>query len=98
AATGDKLWEFLTGGSVPGTPLVIGGTVYVGSADHKLYALDAATGVKKWEFASADGWFWTRPVMAGGTLFAVATARDHKLYALNAASGAPVWAAPYQSN
>ena len=32
AKTGKKLWSYLTGGAVLGTPTVANGTVYVGSA------------------------------------------------------------------
>lgn len=38
-------WKFHTGGSVTSSPAVANGVVYVGSADHNLYALDSATGL-----------------------------------------------------
>ena len=51
--TGDKLWEFETGGIVRSTPaLGADGVLYVGSADNKLYALDTADGNKLWEFVA----------------------------------------------
>lgn len=34
------------------TPLVVGDTVYAGSSDGGLYALDAASGAKRWRFAA----------------------------------------------
>jgi len=38
--TGDKLWEFETGGDVESSPAIgSDGTVYVGSSDKKLYAI-----------------------------------------------------------
>jgi len=38
--TGDKLWEFKTGGDVESSPAIgSDGTVYVGSSDKKLYAI-----------------------------------------------------------
>ena len=40
AASGDKLWEFGTWNSVSSSPAVVGGTVYVGSWDHKVRAED----------------------------------------------------------
>jgi len=40
ATAGSKLWEFETGGSVDTVPAIgSDGTVYVGSADNKLYAI-----------------------------------------------------------
>ena len=51
ATAGDKLWEFQTGDNVFSSPAIgSDGTVYVGSQDTKLYALNGKTGVKLWEF------------------------------------------------
>ena len=51
AAPGDKRWEFTTGSYVSSSPAIgADGTVYVGSDDHRFYALDGATGAKRWEF------------------------------------------------
>ena len=44
AATGQRRWVFATGANVYSTAAVVGNTVYVGSSDHDLYALNAATG------------------------------------------------------
>ena len=41
AKTGVKLWEFKTGNAVPSSPAIgSDGTVYVGSNDNKLYAIE----------------------------------------------------------
>src|SRR5262245_41387940 len=34
-------WTFQTGSTVDATPAVVNGIVYIGSLDHKFYALDA---------------------------------------------------------
>ena len=40
-ATGEKKWEFVTGGEVLSSPAVgSDGTIYFGSVDKKVYALD----------------------------------------------------------
>jgi outer membrane protein assembly factor BamB len=44
AASGQRVWSFQAGGAIAAGPVVANGTVYVGSFDKKLYALDAATG------------------------------------------------------
>ena len=50
---GTVLWEFETGGGVYSSPAIgSDGTVYVGSKDNKLYALNGNSGVKLWEFES----------------------------------------------
>ena len=46
-------WTFHTGAAVISTPAVADGTVYVGSSDHNLYALDAASGALAWQFTTA---------------------------------------------
>ncbi|MDC0219558.1 PQQ-binding-like beta-propeller repeat protein, partial [Verrucomicrobia bacterium] len=54
-AVGDKLWEFETGAAVSSSPAIgSGGTVYVGSGDDKLYAINGKSGAKLWEFQT--GW------------------------------------------
>ena len=40
ASSGDKLWEVETGGTVHSSPAVVGGTVFVGSYDHKVRVAD----------------------------------------------------------
>jgi outer membrane protein assembly factor BamB len=48
AAALKPLWTVATGGVIAASPSVSGGTVYLGSWDGNLYALDAATGKPKW--------------------------------------------------
>lgn len=43
-------WFFPTGDAVTAPPTVVDGTVYVGSWDGNVYALDAATGHLRWRF------------------------------------------------
>lgn len=40
-------WKFRTGAAVVSTPAIGDGTVYFGSNDHNLYALDAASGARR---------------------------------------------------
>jgi outer membrane protein assembly factor BamB len=46
--TGKEVWSFVTDGMVDGSPVVVGGRVYVGclSTDGNFYVLDAKTGAK----------------------------------------------------
>ena len=47
ATAGGKLWKFETGGPVISSPAIgSDGTVYVGSFDKKLYAINGKSGVK----------------------------------------------------
>jgi outer membrane protein assembly factor BamB len=64
--------------------LVDNNTVYIGSFDRYLYALDSADGSLKWKFM-AGNWFWAKPVVNNGVVYAACL--DGKVYALNAESG-----------
>ena len=81
-------WTFRTGAAVISTPAVSNGTVYVGSSDHNLYALDASSGTLRWKFASG-GRVTSSPAVAAGRVYF--SSYDSNLYALDAASGALAW-------
>lgn len=54
AYTGDKPWMFQTGKGIFSTPVIDDkGTVYVGSADHFFYALNA-DGSLKWKYQTGE--------------------------------------------
>ena len=57
-ATGANLWQYTTNNSVAGT-LVHGDTVYVGTHEGSLYALDKHTSALQWEcsMGSGNGWY-----------------------------------------
>jgi outer membrane protein assembly factor BamB len=70
------------------SPLVWNGTVYFGSGDGNVYALDASTGDVKWKFKTGDV-VHASPAIADGMLFIGSW--DSYFYALDAASGALKW-------
>jgi outer membrane protein assembly factor BamB len=70
------------------SPVVTAGTVYFGSGDGNLYALDAASGGLKWKFHTGDV-IHASPAYANGTVFVGSW--DSYLYALDAATGAEKW-------
>src|SRR5437764_1696530 len=43
-------WKFQTGDAVEGTAAIAGGTVYVGSYDKHIHALDLKSGRSKWKY------------------------------------------------
>ena len=54
AASGEKRWVFNVGGVVPGTPTVVGRTVYTSSFQNKkTFGIDAKTGKRVFEWGSA---------------------------------------------
>jgi eukaryotic-like serine/threonine-protein kinase len=70
------------------SPVVVQGSVYFGSGDGHLYALDAATGELKWKFKTGDV-IHASPAYAGGVLFVGSW--DSYFYAVDAATGKEKW-------
>jgi outer membrane protein assembly factor BamB len=90
AFTGDFLWEFATESEdkIWSTPAYDDGTLYVGSFDKKLYAINADDGTEIWQF-EAEGSFASTPLVDNGTIYVGAL--DRYLYAINAADGTEKW-------
>lgn len=91
AATGRTLWQFPPQGaigSVVGSSLVRGDTLYIGSSDHRVYALDASTGAQKWRFETKNK-VWAGVATDGQDTLYVASL-DHNVYALDM-SGSLKW-------
>ena len=63
-------------------------TVYFGSTDGKVYAIDAEDLIWKWEYETEDR-IWSTPAISDGILYIGSF--DKKLYALNAADGSEKW-------
>lgn len=78
------------------TPAVENGTVFIGSGDRSFYAIDAATGKKKWSYVAGSGMasnnFTSYPVPAAvlknGTVYFVTV---DGLHALEALTGKRKW-------
>ena len=63
------------------------GTVYIGSFDYKVYALDGRSGAKRWEFATQEKVFSCPTIGQDGTLYVGSD--DHTIYALFTDSKGP---------
>ena len=75
------LWEFETGDYVFSSPAIgADGTVYVGSVDKKIYALDGNTGAKKWEFETGGKVESAPTIGVDGTVYIGSF--DGKVYAI----------------
>jgi len=67
---------------------VANGVVYVGSADHDVYALNAGTGALLWKYTT--GWtVSSSPAVANGVVYVGSL--DGNVYALKAGTGALMW-------
>ena len=88
AQLGGVQWRVQTDGPVQSTPVVANGTLYVGSGDGHLYALDASTGAERWRFHAGRA-ISSSPAVAGGLVYA--GSRDGAYFALDVATGAQRW-------
>jgi len=70
------------------SPVVVNGTVYFGSGDGNLYALDANSGEQRWKFATGDV-VHASPAYADGVVYVGSW--DSYFYAIDAASGKERW-------
>ncbi|MBI3367178.1 MAG: PQQ-binding-like beta-propeller repeat protein [Burkholderiales bacterium] len=70
------------------SPVVVQGTVFFGSGDGHVYAVDAVSGALRWKFKTGDV-VHASPAVADGVVYVGSW--DGALYALDARSGAQVW-------
>lgn len=77
-------------GAFDATATIVDGTVYVGSFDGNLYALDLADGKEKWKFHTELG-FKAAAAVRDGVVYVGDV--DGKFYALDAATGKENWSA-----
>lgn len=68
AGGGDGLWEFTTKNWVSSSPTVVDETVYIGSADTRVYAIDAVSGESEW-FVETDDIVFGSPNVKDGTVY-----------------------------
>ena len=92
AVEGYKVWSHATGEQIWSTPVVEGDTLFIGSFDKKLYALDTADdGSLRWAFET-QGAITATPVVNENKVYFGTFGR--RFYALDTASGEEVWRFP----
>ena len=82
------VWQFKTGGPLTASPVIANGTLYIGSADGKMYALNAKDWGIKWTFDTGSSIRFSAVVWNNRVYF---NTRDNKLYALYAKTGDMLW-------
>jgi outer membrane protein assembly factor BamB len=93
ADTGRERWRFKSA-PIESSPLLVNGTLYVGSWDHNVYALNAKTGRKKWSFQGDDE-INTSAAYWRGTVYIASDGGT--VYAINARNGRLRWSAQSDS-
>lgn len=81
-------WSYKTEEEVRSTPTIANGTLYIGSYDNNLYALDLNTGKYKWRFTTEGGICgraaaWKNLIVFGS--------EDYYVYGIEALSGKEAW-------
>jgi eukaryotic-like serine/threonine-protein kinase len=79
---------FKAGAAIRSTPALRDNTLYFGSNDANVYAIDAKTGAERWRFKTR-GAVTSSPAADGGDLFV--SSRDGNLYALGLVNGVEHW-------
>lgn len=92
-------WMYPSGvikmGAIVGSPIVVDNTLYIGSSDGKLYAIDTVYGESKWKNAvDTGGKIWTSPVVDGSIIYVSNYGR--KLFAISSEDGSQVWSTPLE--
>jgi outer membrane protein assembly factor BamB len=87
-------WHFVTSNSIYASPAAahVPGTrpsVYIGSYNHQLYALDAATGAKRWRY-DIGGVIPGTPTVVGKTVYS-SSFQTKKTVGVDAKTGKPVF-------
>ena len=81
AQTIPDAWDVFTS-----SPAVADGKVYFGSGDAHVYAIDAATGRRKWDYPTSKSWVIGTPAVRDGVVY-VGTSDSSRFMALDAKSG-----------
>jgi len=85
----DKLvWKYSAPDKTYSSPVVANGTIYLGSNDKHLYAIDQNTGQMKWSFKTG-GNIESTPAISNGIVYVGSW--DKTLYAINEETRALVW-------
>ena len=87
-AFGGLQWRVQTGGPVRSSPVIAGSTIYIGSGDGNLYAINGTTGVVRWRHATGAAVAST-PAVTNGLVFI--NGNDGRFRAVTAADGRLAW-------
>ncbi len=84
----EKVWEFQARDQIKFSLAVAHGTIFFGSKDKNVYAVDASTGQGRWTFKMKKD-VVTTPIVADGIVYVAS--KDKHLYALDAKTGETRW-------
>lgn len=84
----DIKWKFRTDGAIRGSASMNTSTLFIGSGDGHLYAVDKVLGKEYWKF-KIEGAVYSTPALYKGLV--IFTSRDNHLYAVSQSDGELIW-------
>ena len=88
--TDTSLWSYSTGGGVTSSPAIdVDGTVFIGSIDSKVYALNGLASVLRWSYSTGGGITSSPAIGTDGTVYIGSS--DKRVYALSGLTGTQRW-------
>jgi outer membrane protein assembly factor BamB len=85
-----QVWRAKAGRRYTGRVVVAGETIYAGSVDRKVYAVDLASGQVRWS-SRLGGLIGGGVLVVGDTVYAASGRPEGKVYALDAHTGRRLW-------
>ena len=83
--------------AIQSTAAIAEGNVFLGSRDDGFYALDFATGERKWRSSHQTSWVVGSPAVRDGRAY-VGSSDGHFIHSVEVASGRELWRTPVGSN
>jgi outer membrane protein assembly factor BamB len=83
--------------AIQSTAAIADGNVFFGSRDDGFYAVDFATGERKWRSSHGTSWVVGSPAVRDGRAY-VGSSDGHFIHAVEVASGRELWRMPVGSN
>lgn len=81
-------WKFKTSGKIFSSPCIYKNTIFIGSEDGNLYAIDKKTGIQKWKFKTT-GAVYSSPTINKNTVYFGSL--DGYYYAVDITTGKQKW-------
>ena len=88
-ANGNEVWTQTLQGNSTSTPAVHGGRVFIGSDDHRVYALSGVDGSVLWSYLTG-GAVWSSPAVSGNGQVCFGS-KDHTVYCVDEVTGTLTW-------
>jgi len=83
-----QIWKFETDGKIDSSPTIVNGTVFIGSYDNRLYAINSDTGEQVWKF-NTGGKVNSSPAFLNNSVYIGSL--NWKIYKIDPDTGDEIW-------